>query len=465
MGIRSFHIITSLLFICVLIFLSCGGGGGGGEGVGSVECVDGSGIMSSHWAKTYDVNTSDISTEFGGYIEQTDDGGYMLAGSVYAVGFSDKDIMVIKMDSYGNPIWAKVFNRAGYDDSVISIRRIEDGGYIVAIEGLSTGHEYSRNYLIIKIDPDGNPIWQKVYSDGRSIEQTSDGGYIVGGDRCIFKLDSTGNILWSKSYNGVGGLARQMEDSGYIVVRSNMGIGGSPVEDIESLKIDENGEVVWFKDYDYVAGGITWTSLSIQKTVDVGYILEGYALSGSYEGTSGLFFIKIDSTGNITWSKIMETGHHFFYSVNTPIHSTSDGGYVVVGDTSAFNEGFDDDIWIIRLNQDGDVIWQKTYGGDYSEHGNSVIETGDGDYVVSGVTMSFGQEDGDIWVLKIRPDGTISTNAPAGFGIDTDADIVDLSDFTVYEWPLEAEDCTVSVNDVSLTITDVAINVCAQAWD
>jgi len=65
-----------------------------------------------------------------------------------------------------------------------------------------------------------------------------------------------------------------------------------------------------------------------------------------------------------------------------------------------------------------------------------VIETEDGDYVVSGVTESFGQKDSDIWVLKIRPDGTISTNAPAGFGIDTDADIVDLNDFTVYEWPL-----------------------------
>jgi hypothetical protein len=461
MCIRLFHIITFLLFICVLTFTSCGGGGSGNRDEGGVECVDGSGIMSSHWAKTYDVVISSSihdSTEFDGYIQQADDGGYMLAGSVYAVGFSDKDILLIRMDSYGNPIWAKVFNRAGYDDSVISIQKIEDNGYIVTVEGLSTGSEYSRNYLVIKLDPDGNPIWQKVYSDGRSIEQTSDGGYIVGGDRCIFKLDSTGNILWSKSYNGVGGLAKQIEDSGYIVVRGNPGIGGSPVDDIESLKIDENGEVVWFKDYDM--GGENRYLKFLHGTLDNGYIFGGHGshLIDGYN-IGGAFLMKLDSGGNVNWGR-------FFVSVSfKDMEPIGDEEFVVIGNSSAFNEGFDKDIWVIKLNQNGDVIWQKTYGGDYSEHGNSVIETEDGDYIVSGVTMSFGQEDGDIWVLKIRPDGIISADAPAGFGVDTDADIVDLGDFMVYEWPLEAEDCTVSVSDVTLMVTDVGINVCAQAWD
>jgi hypothetical protein len=466
--------IMRMRYVCLLtsvfiVFISCGGGGGGGED-GGVECIDGSGIISSHWAKTYDLDTPGISTEFGGYIQQTSDGGYILAGGVNAEGFADKNALLIKLDSYGVPVWARMYDRPGHHDTITYIKNTMDEGYIGIIRSehfdVPTATSYT-DYLIVRFDSMGNIIWQMLYSIVGPVEQTSDGGYIVSGDRCIFKLNSGGNVEWAKSYMGIGGIVRQTEDGGYIVVRSDEGLGNYPVSGIELLKLDENGEVEWFKTYDYVSGGVLWFARFIQQTEDDGYMLGGYT-------KGGFFFMKVNSTGNVSWAKFTGddvswvkftgVGYLFFSYLNTTIRPVRDGGYIGILNTSSFNEGFDDDIWVIRFDQEGEVVWQKTYGGDYSDHGNSVVEINDGSYVISGVTMSFGQEDGDIWVLKLRLDGTLSPDVPSSFGVDTDAETVNLN-FAVYEWPLQAGDCTVSVSEVPLTVADVSVKVCAQAWD
>lgn len=442
-----FLLIATFIFLSLgVILTSCGGGGSGGENVEN-DCVRDS-VASSHWAKLYDTCNN---TESGSYIQQTNDNGYILAGTV---GFHfppyEESFLITKLDSYGNINWSKILDRAGYGDRVISVQQADDGGYIIAGGSGSYAYPFSNDYSLIKLDANGNIIWQRLYSDGGTINQTDEGGYVVSGNPCIFKIDSTGSILWQKTFEGIGGLTKQTKDGGYIVVRDS-GIGGVffSGNDIEVLKLDANAGVSWEKMY--IGEGNLRVS-SIHETTDGGYIFGGIK-------SNNLFLLKLDSMGDIIWAKTTTSGVN---NINS-MQPTGDRGYIVAGDTTAFNEDFNKDIWVLKLNQNGEVIWQKTYGGTHEEHGGSVIETNEGEYVVSGDSASF-RNNFDLWVLKLRSDGTVSPTAPSYIGADTHAEVEDIP-FTVYEFGRASADCAITVSDAYFTNMDANVNVRTQASD
>ncbi len=142
---------------------------------------------------------------------------------------------------------------------------------------------------------------------------------------------------------------------------------------------------------------------------------------------------------------------------------TGDGGYIVAGATIPFSGDFIKDIWVVKFNQNGEVLWQKTYGGTGYEHVGSVIETDEGEYVVSGDSVSF-RNNFDLWVLKLRPDGTISSTAPSYIGADTYAEVKDIP-VTVYEFGRASADCSVTVSDAYFTSMDANVTVRTQASD
>lgn len=270
----------------------------------------------------------------------------------------------------------------------------------------------------MKLSPDGTVEWQKTYGginldEASSIQQTNNGGYIVAGhttsygaghyDFLTLKISANGAVEWQKTYGGVrfewAEFVQQTGDGGYIVTGKTESFGAG-LDDFWVLKLSPDGVVEWQKTY----GGVgSEEANSIQHTSDGGYIVAGDTSSFG-AGLLDAWVLKLSPEGMVEWQKTYGgVGHDKAYSIK----QTGDGGYVVACWTESFGAGLDD-FWVLKLSSDGVVEWQKTYGGLNCEWAYCIQQTHDGGYVVAGETVSFVMETQEIWVLKLKPDGSIS---------------------------------------------------------
>ena len=287
-----------------------------------------------------------------------------------------------------------------------SVQQTLDGGYIIA--GCTGGLPYYDAYLI-KTDSLGNVLWENTFGDslsdwGYSVQQTVDSGYILVGwtesfgaglnDVYLIKTDSSGSLLWDKTYGDslrdYGRSVQQTTDGGYI-------IAGEKDRDIYLVKTDSAGEVVWEMTY---GPGITDIGYSSQQTLDGGYVIVGVTYSSATQGDVCL--IKTDSLGNTVWETIHggslnDMGHS--------VHQSLDGGYIVAGATGSFGQG-SYDVYLVKADSLGNVLWDTTYGGSADDCGFSVRQTSDSGYIISGYTFSFGSG-GDLYLIKTDSLGNI----------------------------------------------------------
>ncbi len=274
-------------------------------------------------------------------------------------------------------------------------------------------------------------LWARTYGTDSfdemkghsSLQATSDGGYIVAGatwrkyeDIVIIKLDSDGNIEWQRVYatnqedKPYGGI-HETTDGGYIVVGFTMAtVYGTHV--VWVLKLTSYGDIEWQRTYgtdydlDYPFGS--------NLTSDGGCIISGQTYSYSDDGD--IWLVKLDSSGNIEWQRTYG-GERRDESADS-IHQTNDGGYIFLGSTLSFGAG-EWDFLVLKLDSSGDIEWQRTYGGEYTEYANSIQPTRDGGYIVGGKTESFGSGGYDCWILKLSFYGDIEwQRAYGGIGDD-----------------------------------------------
>ncbi len=364
------------------------------------------------FAKTY----GGTNIDFPYSVQQTSDGGYIVAGYTYSFGAGYTDILLIKTDAFGNVQWAKTYGGTDWEGAY-SVQQTSDDGYIVAGGTTSFGAGLSDVFLV-KTDANGNIIWAKTYGGtdydwAYSVQQTSDDGYIVAGethsfgagDRNIFliKTDANGNIIWAKTYGGTDDdraySVQQTSDDGYIVAGNTRSFGAGNY-DAFLVKTDANGNIIWAKTYGGTDGDEAY---SVQQTSDGGYIMTGGTASFG-AGSWDFFLIKTDASGNIIWAKTYGgTGNDWAYSVQ----QTSDGGYIVASYTFSFGEG--SDILLIKTDANGNVIWAKTYGGTLGDRVSSVQQTSDGGYIVAGWTLSFGAGNYDAFLVKTDANGEIGS--------------------------------------------------------
>jgi hypothetical protein len=350
-------------------------------------------------------------------VQQTSDGGYIVAGHTNSFGAGYDDIFLIKTDANGNIQWAKTYGGTSYD-WFANVQKTSDGGYIVAGYTMSFGAG-NRDIFLIKTDANGNIIWSKTYGGtywdwAESVQQTSDGGYIVAGGTESFgaggvfliKTDANGNIIWAKTYGGsVASSVQQTSDGGYIVAGETYSFGAGS-GDIFLIKTDANGNIIWSKTY---GGTSSDGAYSVQQTSDGGYIVAGGTTSFG-AGYDDIFLIKTDANGNIIWAKTYGGTHNdWAYSVQ----QTSDGGYIVAGWTNSFGAGWVD-IFLIKTDANGNIQWAKTYGGISWEGTFSVQHTSDGGYIVAGYTYSFGAGGLDIFLIKTDANGNIGSCSIVG---------------------------------------------------
>ena len=369
--------------------------------------------MSLHaqWAKTYGGTASDYPYS----IKQTSDGGYIVAGMTWGFDAGVTNMLIVKLSSEGDIEWQKTYGGSGEDGSWNTIiQETSDGGYIVATDTASFGAG-GKDVWILKLFSDGEIEWQKTYGtteddDARGgIRITSDGGYVVAGrtwisgyyDFWVLKLNSSGNIEWQKSYGGRGhqyaDSVQQTSDGGYVVA------GSSGYERYGSwiIKLSFEGNIEWQRTYGGEGRSYNYRC-HIQQTSDGGYIVTDYSdLFGT--GMYDFLVLKLNSSGDIEWQKTYGGSDDDFVAVS--IQQTSEGGYIVTGITSSFGAG-GFDIWVLKLFSDGDIEWEKTYGSGNTEQPFSIQQTSDGGYIVAGYTSSGGQST-DMLILKISPDGNI----------------------------------------------------------
>ena len=354
------------------------------------------------WAKTYGGQGYDVALS----ARQTGDGGYIVAGQSWSFNPLFSNAWIIKLDANGNTQWQKRYG-GSLNDVSYSIEQTQDGGYIMAGE-TNAVLPFLGLFWAVKINANGEVQWQKTYNQGwaHSIQQTSEGGYVATGMNMgkpwIVKLDANGSIQWQKKYAGIlGDMAQsvqQTSEGGYIVAGMMKG-------EVWVLKLNSAGQTQWQKTY---GNSSVDASFSIQQTQEGGYILASVSLTFG-AGLTDIWIVKLDPNGEIEWQKTyggsgLDLAH--------AIQQTQDGGYVVAGWTGSFGAG-DKDAWVLKLDATGEIEWQKTYGGSGFELAHSIEQTQDGGYVVAGWTDSFGAGNMDMWILKLDANGNMS-GCPGG---------------------------------------------------
>lgn len=319
------------------------------------------------WALSYGQSGNNRDLEYAKSIQQTSDGGFIVAGERYYSSLASLGLWVIKVAADSSTVWEKSYNIPGVSSiATESLQQTVDGGYII------TGQSQTpTEYWILKLKDDGSVQWlvkfgRSQYDRPTSITETSDGGYLVAGmttpvagniDVWVVKLRGDGSIEWNNTYGttgqegGFGVSIKEVSTGGYILATAGytLGLGNY---DAWILKLNTDGTIAWQNAYGEALSNI---ARSVEETSDGGYIAAG---EKSASGSLDVWLQKIDSSGNIVWSKTYGgTGTERAYSAR----QTSDGGYIMLGVTDSFGAG-DDDIWVIKVDGSGTLVWEKTYG-------------------------------------------------------------------------------------------------------
>lgn len=350
--------------------------------------------------------------EFGRCIEQTYDGGYILVGDTYSYGAGDKDIYLIKIKPDGDTLWTKTYGGTGEEDG-FSVQQTSDSGYIIL--GATSSYGIGGfSFWLVKTKPNGDTLWTKVFGGsewdwGYSVRQTSDKGYILTGytesygpspyisNLWLIKTDSLGNTDWSKVYGGdntdYGCLVRETSDGGYIIIGDTYSFGAAK-RNIYLLKTNSIGDTSWTRTF---GGDSSDAGKSVQQTYDGGYILTGYTESYG-AGDKDFWLIKTDSNGIMEWDKTFGGSYE---ERGESVCQTNDSGYIITGNTESYGNG-NSDVYIVRTDIDGDTIWTSTYGWSNQDWGRCIEQTDDGGYIIAGDTYtSLSTGEYDMYVIKL----------------------------------------------------------------
>jgi hypothetical protein len=356
------------------------------------------------------------STGWAGFsIQQTTDGGFIMLGKIDSIGAGNSDIYLIRLDYKGDTLWTKIYGGPQFDRGN-HILQTSDGGFIFVGYTHSFGAG-DADFLVVKTDSAGNIQWNKTYGGtivdyANKIQSTTDGNFIIIGTTNSFgtggfysvllKIDPLGNLLWYKAYQGPGypcssSDGHQTDDGGFILIGGAINV---PINDVNAclIKTDSSGNVLWVKTY----GGQDGESASTgQQTSDGGYI---FARTTSSFGTNGdIYMVKTDASGNLMWSKTYG-GTASEYAIS--VYQSTDGGYVLFGQTQSFGVSLNDwDLILIKTDSSGTLEWSKIYG-DTTATGSTMLGTTNDGYIMGGTVNGWSE----FFIARSDINGTTGCN-------------------------------------------------------
>ena len=372
--------------------------------------LGGTGLISG-WAQTFGGGNP----EYGRSAIPTVDGGFAVAGTTRSFGGGDYDFWLVKTDALGNHVWNHTYGGSGVD-GVYELIQASDGGYVIIGDTDSFGAG-GRDFWLVKTDALGNHVWNHTYGGpnhdtGTSVVQTSDGGYLMVGntysfgaggyDLWLVKTDGVGNQQWDHTFGGIahdkGTSVIQTLDGGYAAAGNTQSFGMG-LEDMWLVKTDKQGNHMWNQTY---GGSDSDWCYQVVESAD-GFVMAG-ATSSFALGPSDAWLVTTDRFGNLLWSHIYGgAGEECGYSVT----QTRDGGYAIAGYTTSRGAG-QGDLWLVKTDAWGNHLWNQTQGGHFDEYGRAVMQTSDGGYVVAGETISFGAGSFDFYLVRMSMESGIA---------------------------------------------------------
>jgi len=315
----------------------------------------------------------------------------------------------------GATSWMKTYGPASWNSFFSSVKQIDDGNY------MATG-VLNDDLWLVKINQDGSKAWDKTFGGltvdvGSDIEQTTDGGFIIvgmtagstfyDGNIWLIKTNKYGVEQWNKVFEGEykaeSWSVEQTSDGGYIILGTEKNQPGSDdYSDIWLIKTDSNGDIQWDK---IISRSDEDDAANVQQTTDGGYILT--ASIGTFLGEQKALVLKLDSEGNEVWEKIIEDSEQPRIDARY-VQQTSDGGYIVL--IEKFEEWSDwylyGDIILVKLDENGETVWQETYSkivGAYC--GSTVKQTSDGGYIITGLIQFSPANVANLFLIKTNANG------------------------------------------------------------
>jgi hypothetical protein len=318
------------------------------------------------WERTYDGGLND----YGIFVQQTTDGGYIICGSTESFGSGNSDVWLIKTDGIGDTLWTKAFG-GNNDENGGDVQQTSDGGYIICGSKVNSFSSVNYDVWLIKTDGIGDTLWTNSILMGygifsSSVRQTIDGGYVICGTVDFGSPDHRGFLI----------------------------------------KADVNGDQQWIQFF----GGFSMDGLfDVKQTTDSGFIVCGYTYSYGWNGNEDVWLIKTDNNGDTLWTKtrLIEDG------MGSSVQQTTDGGYIISGWTNKnFDTGNGSDVLLIKTDGIGDTLWTITFDNSFIDRSYSVQQTSDGGYIITGFTGpagSFGSGDNDVYLIKTDANGNITS--------------------------------------------------------
>ena len=342
-------------------------------------------------------------------------------------------------------LWTKTYGGAS-TEMAVSLASTGDGGYLIAAE-TQTFSDPNGDLWLVRVNADGDTLWTKLYGgDGRdcggTLEPTSDGGYILAtatesswgagsSDAWLVKITANGDTTWTKTFGDDNGqsasAAIQTSDGGYAVVGRNFRPGQAQYEntDVWLIKTDSDGNELWSKLY---GGSEPEWGLGIRETSEDSLII--IASTESYgSGPRDLWLLKTNANGDSLWSETYGGIGNDADDNNGDIIVTGNGDYLITVATESFGAGEGtSDIWLLKTNASGDSLWSYTYGGDGADTPMRIEPTADGGYLIAGMTNSYGPGDLAGYLVKTDANGDSTwTKAVGGSGMEAFFDVEEIS--------------------------------------
>jgi hypothetical protein len=362
------------------------------------------------WQRTYGGTGDDESRS----VQQTTDGGYIVAGYTGAPSPVPYQIYLIKTNASGDTLWTRTYGGTG-DEWGYSVQQTTDGGYIVVGRTYSFGN--NEEVYLVKTNSFGDTLWTKTYGGtgdewGSSVQQTQDGGYIVAGDASSFgnirqvylvKTNASGDTLWTRNYGGAsddwGRSVQQTTDGGYIVAGGTTSFGNG--SQVYLVKTNASGDTLWTRTYGEMSEEY---GFSVRQTSDTGFIVAG--VTRSFGNYIQVYLVKTNASGDTLWTRNYGgTTEDEGWSVQ----QTTDGGYIISGYTGSFGVDYYQ-VYLVKTDASGDTLWTRTYGDTLDDGGYSVQQTTDGGYIVAGYTYSIGNYN-QVYLIKTDANGNVGVES------------------------------------------------------
>ncbi len=357
------------------------------------------------WERWYGGPGDDIGED----VQQTQDGGYVVVGTTQP----GQTLWILRLDSLGDTIWTKKYRPSGWADGGTAVAVTPDQGFLVSAFAWGTDTATPLTIYVLRTDSLGDTLWSRFYRFGTGDEEvfrviaTADSNFVLAGytssqsyyRALLYKINGSGDTLWVRGYldSVHGGVigTNAAETQDHGFMVT--GVTGNPYQGYLA-RTDSQGNLLWTQTY----GGDGDNDLNCVAVAPGGFFASGWTCPyGS--SVADVWLLRLSNQGDTVWTRTFGGPEE---DNGGPVVTTSDGGCVIASQCFSFGHGACD-VWLVKTDSLGDTEWTRTFGGSDWDSPYNLRQTRDSGYIVVGSTMSFGSGANDVYLIKTDGRGMV----------------------------------------------------------